>query len=183
MDKQTFTTKLHECCSDDELRPIMMCVHFMNGFAYASDGYVVIKQSLEYHSIINSELLSEKSLHRDNYKAIMGFEKAECNDMGVSCADSDGRTAFFEYFDRKGLEVPNFEAVIKPTGFKSIEFIGMRPDILNRLGKALHTVGGIIRMQFQGIDRCILVDAPGIENQIGVIMPAILNETLPFKSE
>lgn len=38
MEKFNFTTKLHVACSDDELRPIMNCVHFVGGFAYASNG-------------------------------------------------------------------------------------------------------------------------------------------------
>lgn len=66
-DKFNFTTKLHEACADDALRPVMMCVHFMNGFACASDAHIAVRQSLEYHSIINPELLDGKSLHKDNY--------------------------------------------------------------------------------------------------------------------
>lgn len=178
MEKQTFTTKLHEACSSDELRPILMCVHFMNGFAYASDAHIVVKQSLEYHSIINPELLEGKSIHKDNYKAIMQFENSECCDSGIACSNPDGRTAFYEYFDRKGVELPDMDKFLKPTGQKSVEFIGIYPEFLTRLCKALHTPDGSIRMLFQGIDKCILIDVVGIENQYAVIMPAILNDSL-----
>lgn len=34
MDKETFTLNVYECCSDDDLRPIMNCVHFKGGYAY-----------------------------------------------------------------------------------------------------------------------------------------------------
>jgi hypothetical protein len=180
MDKSTFTTKLYEACSSDELRPIFMCVHFKNGFAYASDSHMVIKQSLEYHTISDPEFLEGKSIHKDNYKAIMGFEKAECNEDGIACSDNDGRTAFYEYFDRKNVELPNFDAVIKPIGQKSIEFIGVNADLLQKLAKAMHNPSGTLRLQFQGINKAILVDVIEIENQFGVLMPMIINNTLSF---
>lgn len=178
MEKQTFKTKLYEVCSNDELRPVMMGIHFINGFAYASDGHMVVKQSLEYQTIQGIEFLNGKSIHKDNYKAIMGFEVAVCNDDGVECADSDGRVAFYEYFDLKGTSVPDFDTVLKPTGQKSIEFIGINPDYLNKIGKALHVPSGAIRLQFQGVDKGILIDTPEIENQWAMLMPAMINNSL-----
>jgi hypothetical protein len=178
MEKQTFKTKLYEACSSDELRPVLMCVHFKNGFAYASDAHMVVKQSLEYHAIQEPLFLEGKCIHKDNYKAIMGFEIATCNEDGVSCSDSDGRTAFYEYFDTKGVPPPNFDEVLKPTGCKSIEFIGINPDFVERIGKALHTPSGTLRFQFQGIDKGVLIDTPEIENQWAILMPVFINESL-----
>jgi len=178
MDKKTFTTKLYEVCASDELRPVMMAVHFKDKFAYASDGHMLVKQSLEYHTILGVDFLEGKSLHKDNYKAIMGFEIAECNEDGVACTDTDGRTAFFDYFDLHGTEVPNFESVLKPIGQKSVEFIGINPDYLNKIGKALHVPSGALRLQFQGVDKAILIDTPEIENQWAILMPAIINDSL-----
>lgn len=178
MDKRTFTTKLYEVCASDELRPIMVCVHFKDGFAYASDGHMLVKQSLEYHTILGIDFLNGKSIHKDNYKAIMGFETAECNEDGVACSDSDGRTAFFEYFDIKDTAVPNFDAVLKPTGQKSIEFVGINPEYLAKIGKAMHVPSNIFRLRFQGVDKSILIDTPEIENQWGLLMPAVINDSL-----
>lgn len=178
MDKKTFTTKLYEVCSSDELRPVMMCVHFKDGFAYASDGHMAIKQSLEYHTVIGVDFLNGKSLHKDNYKAIMGFEIAECNEDGVTCSDNDGRTAFYDYYNLNGASIPNFESVLKPIGQKSIEFIGINPEYLFKIGKALHVPSGALRLQFQGVDRSILIDTPEIENQWAILMPAIIDDSL-----
>jgi len=178
MDKETFTLNVYECCSDDDLRPIMNCVHFKGGYAYASDSSVAIKQSLEYHTIINPEHLEGKSLHRDNFKAIMGFERAECDDAGIACTDHDGRAAFFEYFDLKGQEMPDFDKVIRPLGGQSVDFIGISPKYVAILAKAMHAPGKIFRFKFQGKDKPVLVDVPDIPNQIGLIAPALLNDTL-----
>lgn len=178
MDKETFTLKLHECCGDDELRPMLMCVHFKGGYAYASEGHVAIKQSLEYHTISNPEHLEGKSLHKDNFKAVMGFEFAECDDAGIACSDNDGRTAFFEYFDRKGQEMPNFDDVMLPTEKKPIDFLGINPKYLTMLSKAMHSPSEAYRFRFQGIDKPILIDVPEIPNQTAILMPVTLNDTL-----
>jgi hypothetical protein len=178
MEKKTFTTKLYEVCSSDELRPVMMCIHFLNGFAYASDGHMCVKQSLEYHTILGIDFLEGKSIHKDNYKAVMGFETAECNEDGITCNDSDGRTAFYDFFDLKGVEMPNFESVLKPVGQKSIEFIGITPEYLSRIWKALHVPSNVLRLQFQGVDKPILIDTPEIENQWAILMPAMVEDSL-----
>lgn len=177
MEKNTFTTKLYEVCSTDELRPIFCCVHFQNGFAFATNGIAAVKQSLKYHSIQNPEALEGKSIHKDNYKAVMQFEIATCDDSGIACRNADGRVAFYEYYDRNGTEIPDFEKVMKPIGQKSIDFIGISPEHLYKLGKALYSIDGI-RLQFQGVAAVILVDAIGIDEQYGIIMPKILNDTL-----
>ena len=177
MDRENFNTKLHEVCSTDELRPIMMCVHFVNGFAYAADSSICIKQSLEYHSIINPESLEGKSIHRDSYKNIMQFEKAECTEEGILCSDPDGRKAFFEYFKRDG-DIPDFDKLFK--GFKEtkVPFIGMNPKLINRLSAAMHSIDGILRLRFQTLDKAIFIDCVGIPNQEGILMPALINDTL-----
>jgi len=178
MDKKTFTTKMYEVCATDELRPVMMCVHFKQGFAYASDGHMLVKQSLEYQTVINPEKLEGKSLHKDNYKAIMGFEFAECNDDGVTCSDSDGRTAFYDYFDIGTQTIPDFDTVLRPIGQKSVEFIGVNPEYLAKIGKAMHVPSHTLRLQFQGVDKSILIDTPEIENQWALLMPCFIDDSL-----
>lgn len=179
-DKYTFSTKLYEACATDPLRPIFACIHFMNGYAYASEGHIAIRQSLEYHSIINPELLDGKSLHKDNYKAIMGFEIAEANEDGIQCKDTDGRTAFFEYFKLEE-EQPNFDSVFNQAqskGVTSVHFIGFNPILLIKLSKALYAPDNNIRCRFTGIDTHILVDVIGVENQDAIMMPCILQDSL-----
>lgn len=178
MDKQTFTTSLHAVCSTDELRPIMMCVHFKNGFAYASDSKMIVKQSLEYHTIIGKECLEDKSIHKDNYEEVMRFDIAECDDNGIACKSVDGRAAYFEFFDRKGDEIPDFEKVLNSGGLKTIDFIGINPKLLAKLSKAMHSPTGDLRLRFQGVDKPILVDTPDIPDQMGLIMPVLINHSL-----
>jgi hypothetical protein len=178
MEKFNFTTKLHEACANDPLRPVMMCVHFSGGWALASNGHIAIRQSLEYHSIIDPEHLDGKSLHHESFRDIMSFEFATCTEDGIECKDSDGRSAFFNYFDRKGTEIPNYDSIFKKTSLVSLTFIGFSPENFHKLSKALYAPHGNIRVQFQGVDKAMLVDVIGIDNQEGVLMPVILSDSL-----
>jgi len=177
--KYTFTTKLYEVCADDKLRPLMQCVHFKDGFAYASNGYISIKQTLELHSVMNKELLEDKSIHKDSYKAIMAFEIAECNEEGIYCKNTSGQTAFFGYFDRMGEMIPNFEKAMQTgKGLTSLSFIGLDPDLLNKLSKAIYNPSNNMRMQFTGIDSAIIIDAVGVDGQSARLAPRMINDSL-----
>jgi hypothetical protein len=178
--KQTFNTKVYECCADDKLRPIMQCVYFENGYAYASDGSVAIKQTLGFQSVIDITELDGKLLHKDNYRAVMNFEFAQATIDGIECWNANGQRAFFEYFKPADTDkIPNYEAVIKgKRGITSLSFIGINPESLNRVTKALYAPFGNLRIQFTGVDSAILVDVVGVDEQQAIIMPVILNDTL-----
>lgn len=177
MDKYNFTTKLHLACSTDENRPMYGCIHFENGFAYATNGNLIIKQSLEYHSILDPINLDGKSLHRENFANIMQFEIATANEDGVYCHNKDGRSAFFEYFDRKGQQVPDFDIVINQFSARGVDFIGINPKSFDIISKALYN-GDQLRIRFAGIDKSMLCDVPAYESQLAYVMPLILNGTL-----
>lgn len=178
MEKFNFTTKLHVACSDDDLRPVMNCVHFVGGFAYASNGNGVIKQSLEYHSILDAVNLDGKSIHRDNYKNIMQFEIAKANEDGIECSNKDGRKAFFEYFDTNGSEIPDFDHVINSYKAKGVDFIGFKPDQMKMLMDAMYSPSGYVRVNFGGIDKGMALDVPGIPDQVAYLMPVIIESSL-----
>ena len=68
--KNNFDKKvqMHLACSKNELRKEMQCVYFKDGFAYASDGIILVKNriseisGLEKHEV---EALNGKFLHAD----------------------------------------------------------------------------------------------------------------------
>lgn len=197
-EKQTFKTKLHEVTANDSLRPMLQCVHFKNGFAYASNSHVCIKQSLEYHSVIDVEKLEGKAIHRDSYAAAMKFDYVIATEDGLDCSGTNGQKAFFDYYQPDDIpdtgedslekvgrnRVPDFEDVLKPkSGITSMSFIGVNPDNFTVLMKALYAPTKTVRIQFTGIDKAILVDVPGVEDQEAVIMPRIIEGALEFKKE
>lgn len=182
-EKQTFKTKVFECYAgnDDKLRPAMQCVHFENGYAYASNGMMAIKQALSLHSILDPQELDGNSLHRDSYKAIMSFEIAQVSPDGVNCWNENGQTAFYEFYQfSENDKRPNIDAILSPKrGLTSLDFLGINPDLLGRIYKALYIPADhTVRMQFTGIDSLIIIDVPGVDEQTAGLMPSVINGVL-----
>lgn len=181
-EKFNFTTKLHNCCAsgkDAELRPWSIAIHFKDGYAYASEAHVMVKSSLEYHSVINPEFLDGKSIHKDNFKEILKFEIVECCEDGVSCKNSDGQVAFYEYMNMGDSKIPDFNKVLPDkTKLKDVAQIGLTPKYVDMCTSAMYSGSSVFRFKFTGSDTGILVDAIGFPNQIGLIMPNALSESI-----
>lgn len=177
--KNTFNTRLYEVCGDDSLRPILQCVQFRNNFAYATNGHMSIRQTLDFQSVLNKEELEGKLLHRDSFKACMSFEIAEATPDGVYCKNTNGQSAFFNYFNPEGETIPDIEKAMRNRkGLTSLSFIGINPEMFSKLSKAIYNPNNNLRIQFTGIDSAILIDAVGIEDQEAILMPIALNSSL-----
>ena len=180
--KSTFTTKLYEIASADGLRPIMQCIYFKDGFAYAADGWVSIRQSLEYHSVYNPEMLDGKLLHRNDYKSAMGFEEVVCTDEGLECINENGQKVFF-YYVNPTEETGGYPSIHKVfnrlPGQTHLSFIGINPKLIERVSRALAGPSDKgLRMQFTGIDTYLVIDVIDYPDQTALIMPKILEPDL-----
>jgi len=174
--KLNFTSQLHLACADDNLRPVMCCVCFKDGWAYASDGHILIKQSLELHSIINPEKLEGKAIHKESFKQILAYNIAEVHDDYILCVD-EGRKAEF-LFSKVG-DFPNYEAVIPVGDLEGTTFIGINHKYVNIAGKVLHGSEYGMRMKFRGYNKAIILTTEGYrEEQLAIIMPIMLEPTL-----
>jgi hypothetical protein len=172
--KYNFTSKLHLACADDEMRPVMECVHFKNGYAYASDGHILIKQSLEYHAILNPKMLEGKSIHKKSFKEIMTFRIAEAKEDCVSCSDGD-READFMYADCG--KAPNFESVIPIDEPESKKHFGANAKFVGIAGEILHGSQNGCLFTFKGKDKVILTTMD-YSDQLALIMLIVLEPAL-----
>lgn len=183
-DKKTFNTRLHECCAgkEDKLRPYFQCVHFENGYGYATNGKMAIKQTLSFHTILNPQNLDGHSLPRDSYREIMGFEYAEANAEGVTCWNTNGQQVFFAYYEPESEndKKPDIERMFQNCkGQTQLGFIGIDTEALNKVKRALYLAGTEgVRLQFTGVDKHILIDVIGVDKQKAILMPTILENTL-----
>lgn len=180
-DKDNFTTKLHKCCSNDkdDLRPFAKAIHFINGYAYAADGYIMVKTSLEYQRVINPEKLEGKAIHMDNFKEILKFEIAECCEDGISCKNIDGQVAFYEYYSMGDKKTPKFESMMPDkTKLKDVAQIGINPKKLANLTDAMYSDTGTYRLRFTGSETSIIIDCIGYPEQVGILMPIALTDSL-----
>lgn len=165
-------------CAKDEVRPIMNCVHFKDGHAYASDGHILVKNFLlECTSIPEEQIekLDGKNLHRESYKELLKYDVIEISDEGIE-ATKNGEKSFF-YFSNVDGVYPNSEKVLQDALNASpvaMSQVGLNTDYLIKLNKALHG-SNVCKYQFKGEGRPIILQ--GVESaSIGIIMPYTFSE-------
>ena len=176
VEKRTFTTHIHLACAKaNDLRSVFEYVHFINGYAYASDGSILIKSSMkEYFNIEGLELLNGHALHAEIYKLVMGFQIAEATTEGLECLTKSNQRVFIPYpnLELLGIRIPSFETVAGKSELKPTHKLGITPRYMRVIDKALvHDKFEAIRCQLQGDSEAIVVDIPTRPNQMALWMP------------
>ena len=178
MDRTNFNkdVKMQCACSNDTLRPAMSCIYFKDGFAYASDAYILVKNSLQECSTISAaqiELLNDKYLPAKSYANILKYDDIIISEDGIE-AIKDGNKVFF-YF-AKDLKFPDAEKVIQESLNKpkvqSFE-VGLNIDMLIKLNKALCGAEKC-KLQFTGEGSAVILQSME-QSSVGIIMPIIIN--------
>ncbi len=141
--KNNFDKKvqMHLACSKDELRPAEQCIFFNNGFAYATDGHILVRNriseisGLKEHEI---ETLSGKFLRADFYKDMLKYDTIMIAEDGIECSKGDDKVFFyFSAFEK----YPDAEKVLsdalnmQTTPMPQVSF---NMKLMQRLNKALY---------------------------------------------
>lgn len=177
-EKYNFISKLHLAASDDDMRPVMNCIHFIGNYAYVSNSFIVIKQNLEYSGVLEYENLNGKSIHKDSFKEILGYQIAKATEEGIECVDKEGRKAFFDYQDH-GDKTPDFDSVFQSHEVKSTEVVGFSPNYLKVICDAMYGAKDYgVKVLFNGVSKGMLVQVQEYEEQIAILMPMTINESL-----
>lgn len=176
VEKRTFTTPIHLACAKaNDIRPAFEYIHFINGYAYASDGYILIKSNMkEYFKIEGVDRLNGRALHAEVYKLVMGFKIAEATTEGLECLTKSNQRVFIPYpnLELLGIKTPSFEIVTGKCELKPTNKLGIRPRYMRVIDKALvHDKFETIRCQLQGDNEAIVVDIPARPNQMALWMP------------
>lgn len=177
--KDNFVNKMHLLCDNDDYRPWVNAIHFKGGFMYASNGYVLLRVSLELQNVRNHEKLDGKAIHYQSFRDILKYQLVNCTDEGVLCTNGHGiQSVLFHYFDIGQAEVPNFDAVIKKTQSEGITKIGFISRFYSMLTSAMDTDCKQFKMEFNGENNGIRVIATDRfeQDQVGIIMPVMLYE-------
>lgn len=166
--------KMHLACEKNELRKKMECIHFKNGFAYASDGYILVRNriseisGLEEHEIA---ALDGKSIHADFYKDMLKYDNIMIADDGIECSKGDNK-AFF-YFS-KFNEYPNADKVLQDAlNMQTTPMPQIKFDmyLMQRLNNALYNSDKCVAT-FKGTNKPIVFTSIDDNvSSIGMIMP------------
>ena len=154
----------------------MQCVHFKNGFAYASNAHVLIKQPLSLSNIQEPENLEGKAIHSSIFKEIRKMKYVVCTPDGFECRTKDNQKVFYQYSETN--TPPDFEAVIPKDKLGGVAEIGIKPAFVTLLGKAM--AGGTygLKAAFRGARGAIIFEPLQQEynGEIGLVMPMILTD-------
>lgn len=174
--------KMHLACAKKESqRPIMACIYFKNGFAYATDGIVLVKNRLsEMSSFDEDEIqsLDGKFLPADFYKDMLKYDECLISDEGIECHKDDYK-AFFYFADFGDSKYPNADVVLQDAlnaMTVPLPQIGFSFENMQRLSKALYDVERC-KATFKGVNKPIVFSSiePDVSS-IGLLMPALITE-------
>lgn len=123
--KCNFPSNLSLACGVDELRPSQSYVAFRKGFAYATNGHILIRQSFgliaDNGHLQDVENLEGQFVHRVVFQTILKHRRIEILTSGIRSVDDFGNVFFYSYpeltesgqLSFAGCKYPATEAVVE----------------------------------------------------------------------
>jgi hypothetical protein len=175
--KFNFNTKINLACGDDNLRPRFNYVYFVNGFMYASDAHILVKQSLQLHTIINCNLLNGKSIHKNTYTNILKYQFAHATENGIECSMRGNADVVLFKYSKNEMTMPDFESVLN-FEYKSMSSIKINCIKFKRLISSMYLPEGNITMTFCGDNKAVKITAGGVDEnlQVALLMPIYIDK-------
>lgn len=166
---------MHLACSKDVLRPAaMQCIFFNNGFAYATDAYILVRNRISEISGLNEaeiEALNGKFLHADFYKDMLKYDNIVITEDGIECSRGNDRVFF--YFSTFSAPIDMEKALQDALNKHSAPTAQVCFDmnLMQKLNKALYE-SDQCAATFKGTGNPIVFDSikSGVSS-IGLIMP------------
>lgn len=168
--------RIDYACGADKLRPAMQLIHFENGYIYATNGHIAVKNKLSECSSLSDdqiEKLNGKNLHKDLFKEILKYDIIEIDDNGIK-AKKDNNIIYCEFTE---VEYPDVESVIQKSLNAPIEQkqkIAINLKNLELLQKSLFN-GNDSVLEFKQGNGAIIVRPKTESESMGIIMPLYLD--------
>lgn len=174
-----FRTPIWKACSDDGMRSALQCVSIKNGYVYATNAHIVIKQSLEnIHDITGeqAEALEGKLIHKDVVKYLMSCENVIFRNDYIDVVNGNFKLKI-EYSDLE-LIYPNIENILKGFKKEAKSEIGFTTKNLETLYATMAGTTGQVKLMFNKGHGYIKIIHPSYEeqDQMGILMPVVLTD-------
>src|SRR5690606_15777727 len=175
--------KLHLLCSNDDLRPLLNFLYFKDGYVYATNAHICIRQKLFLHEFSEEEaqIIDGCLLHKSTFAEILRYNIVTITENGFECLKGDVKATFhfIKTSDNDLGQYPNVEAVLKEPieSIKNKDFmvktIGMNLNYIDLINKAMIRDINSFQFYFSTQNRAILIKSSSepIENQIALLMP------------
>ena len=171
--------KLWKACADDVVRPVMEHILIKGGYAYASDGHVLVRVPLEECTTFEDDqraLLDNCLIHKSMLKYIVGFDivRVEKNEDGVVYLEAKaGENTLKVELGKNGdvLKYPDAEALLRGSSDRSpVQKIGFAPKLIASLTEAIGTKR--VKFEFTNENSAVFVRPLDMSsNAVGIIMP------------
>lgn len=166
------------CANDDLLRPVMSQIYFKDGFAYATDGIILVKNKIDECSTIDPEqikLLENKYLHKDHYRDILKYDIIQISEEGIEAHKTNGGEKAFFYFSNADYKYPSAENLLQSILNKQnaeLSDVGLNLKSVDRLRKSLFD-SDRCRFRFKGdkTNLHVILESYETNISIGLIMP------------
>jgi hypothetical protein len=168
--------KMHLIAGDNSgFRPNFDYIQFKNGFMYATDAHVLVKNKISECSNFEPEqiaLLEGKFIHRMDYKELLRANFVTIEADGFLIRNNERRMKIYFAPDRENYF--DCDKLFKDET-KEVSKIGIRADFITRISKALYCDLGY-EFKFNGGTNGIVVkNANGSEESRALIMPIQIN--------
>ncbi len=173
--KNNFDKKvqMHLACSVDDFRPETQCIFFNNGYAYATDTHILVRNRISEISGLNEseiEALNGKLLHADFYKDMLKYDSIMIAEDGIECAKGNDKAFFyFSTFEK----YPDAEKVLQDALNKQtvpLPQFSFDMKLMQRLNKALYQSDSCTAT-FKGVGNPIIFDSMDEEvSSVGLFM-------------
>lgn len=197
--------KLYEAAAEkDLLRPEMERIHFLGGFAYATDSHILVRVPLSMCTSFEPEEAAELNgfcIHRKLLKMIYGFDRVKI-ERTMTTEDAYGNlledaqvivyiTVVFQgeqirfRLERSNLPfVQQFEKILQSEGERRpLSRIGLNTRLLSKISAAMKME--LVSMDFTTESNKIYITSTNSMNggAMAIIMPVMVSGTLPGMDE
>lgn len=175
--KNNFNKKVQmhlACIKGDDFRKELECIYFNNGFAYATDTHILVRNHISEISGLNEaeiEALNGKFLHADFYKDMLKYDNIMIAEDGIECTKGNDKVFFyFSTFEK----YPSAEKVLQDALNKQttpLPQVSFDMKLMQRLNKALYGSDSCTAT-FKGTGNPIVFDSMKEDvSSVGLIMP------------
>lgn len=173
--------KMHLACGKDEMRPIMQYIFFKDGFAYATDGCVLVKNRIsEISTFDDAEIaaLDGKLLPAEHYKDILKYDECLISEEGIEAVKENDR-AFFYFKEPDSGKYPDADKALQDAlNLQTVPMpeIGFNIKMMNRMAQGLSNFDQCKAM-FKGAGNPIVFQSIMEDvSSVGLLMPVCINK-------
>jgi hypothetical protein len=162
------------------MRSVLEYIYFNNGFMYATNSHVLVKNKISECSDFSEEqiaILNDKYIHKDDYKKLLNEDIIIIEQDGFLVRCAGGRKTKY-YFSTDCGKFPNANVLFTKKIGEPVVKIGINPTLLLKLSQALHYENKLA-LFFNTENHGIIVRDIELSNEsVGLIMPVLITNDI-----